>query len=51
MPARFVRARDWSLGPLHISQPVLMTMAVEGLVSGGPEDGKVIGIVGYDVFR
>lgn len=39
----------WSLGPLTISNAVMMTMDLEGLVRGAP--GKVIGIVGYDVFR
>ncbi|MEW5300335.1 MAG: hypothetical protein WDW36_003272 [Sanguina aurantia] len=47
--AQFVKVSTWSLGPLTISNAVMMTMDLEGLVRGAP--GKVIGIVGYDVFR
>jgi len=48
---QFVRAQTWGLGPLSIHQPVMMTMALDGLVRGGPLDGEVIGITGYDLFR
>ncbi|KAL6750622.1 hypothetical protein V8C86DRAFT_2802072 [Haematococcus lacustris] len=51
VPSHFVKARSWSLGPLTIHQPVMMTMGLEGLVRGGPPGGTVIGIVGYDIFR
>ncbi|MEW5316892.1 MAG: hypothetical protein WDW38_008233 [Sanguina aurantia] len=47
--AQFVKVATWSLGPLTISNAVMMTMDLAGLVRGAP--GKVIGIVGYDVFR
>lgn len=47
----FVRAESWGLGPLTILQPIFMTMALDGLVRGGPADGEVIGITGYDIFR
>ncbi|EFJ43093.1 hypothetical protein VOLCADRAFT_96785 [Volvox carteri f. nagariensis] len=46
--ARFVRLGSWSLGGLSIRQPVLMVMALEGLVRGAP--GEVVGIVGHDLF-
>ena len=45
VPAKFIKARSWSLGPLTILKPVMMTMDLEGLVRGAP--GNVIGIVGY----
>ncbi|GLI68595.1 hypothetical protein VaNZ11_013065 [Volvox africanus] len=47
--ARFVRMSSWSLGGLCIQQPVLMVMALDGLVRGTP--GEVVGIVGHDLFR
>lgn len=49
VPARFIKAASWSLGPLTIRDPVMMTMDLEGLVKGGP--GEVLGIVGFDLFR
>ncbi|GAX78814.1 hypothetical protein CEUSTIGMA_g6251.t1 [Chlamydomonas eustigma] len=49
IPAQFIKAKTWSLGPLTIHNPVMMTMDLNGLVRGGP--GEVIGIVGYDIFR
>eukprot|EP00983_Pelagomonas_calceolata_P056975 1144870-Pelagomonas_calceolata.AAC.3 len=48
---QFVRAHTWTLGPISIQQPVMMTMTLDGLVRGGPMDGDVIGITGYDLFR
>lgn len=48
---QFVRAHTWALGPIRIQKPVMMTMALDGLVRGGPMDGDVIGIIGYDLFR
>ncbi|GIL98802.1 hypothetical protein Vretimale_3999, partial [Volvox reticuliferus] len=47
--ARFVRMSSWCLGGLCIRQPVLMVMALDGLVRGAP--GEVVGIVGHDLFR
>ncbi|GIL64859.1 hypothetical protein Vafri_18699 [Volvox africanus] len=47
--ARFVRIGSWCLGGLCIQQPVLMVMALDGLVRGAP--GEVVGIVGHDLFR
>jgi hypothetical protein len=41
VPAQFVRARSWSLGGLTIASPVLMTMAIDGLVKVRPlRDGS-----------
>ena len=51
IPTQFVKARTWGLGPLTIASPVMMTMAMDGLVRGGPPGGAVIGIVGFDIFR
>lgn len=51
MPTHFVKAKTWALGPITISQPVMMTMSLDGLVRAAPPGADVIGIVGYDIFR
>ncbi|CAK0743066.1 hypothetical protein CVIRNUC_001441 [Coccomyxa viridis] len=45
----FRRADSLQLGPVTISNCLFMEMDVGNLIRGAP--GKVIGIVGYDIFR
>ena len=47
--SRFRRADTLTLGPLTVRRPLLMEMAVSGLVRDAP--GPVVGIIGFDVFR
>ncbi|WIA19987.1 hypothetical protein OEZ85_005860 [Tetradesmus obliquus] len=46
---RFRRARQLRIGPLLLSDPVLMEMRASKLVQGFHD--RVVGIAGYDVFR
>ena len=48
MPAKFVKASSWSLGPLCVSDPIMLTMSLDGLL---PDCTPLTGIVGYNVFR
>lgn len=39
------------IGPLKMDAPQFYEMGLGSLVSGGPDGGKVVGVIGYDIFR
>ncbi|KAL4443501.1 hypothetical protein ABPG75_011238 [Micractinium tetrahymenae] len=49
--SRFRRAESFQLGPLVMERPLFMELPCSGIVSGVPDGGRVVGIVGYDVLR
>ncbi|PRW56405.1 hypothetical protein C2E21_4538 [Chlorella sorokiniana] len=49
--SRYRRADTFQLGPLRMARPLLMELPMAGLVTGVPDGGRVVGIVGYDVLR
>eukprot|EP00879_Flechtneria_rotunda_P012438 GHRR01012988.1.p1 GENE.GHRR01012988.1~~GHRR01012988.1.p1 ORF type:complete len:950 (+),score=433.73 GHRR01012988.1:1099-3948(+) len=49
LKTRYRRAKKLRIGPLEMTDPILMEMNLGGLVSGFHD--RIIGIAGYDVFR
>lgn len=46
LPSAYRRADTFQLGPLRIARPLFMELPMAGLVTGVPDGGRVVGIVG-----
>lgn len=46
LPASCRRAESFQLGPLLMERPLFMELPCSGIVTGVPDGGRVVGIVG-----